>query len=311
MRKSAAILTALFLIMSGAVLAGEINSDSLHYYLREAGRAYTQNDNEKAVINYQKALEIDSTNIDAIKTLGVIYSEMGRNGLAMDYLNHALELDSTDASIYNSLAIIYITRQDTAKAIGYYDKALALDSTRGNFAANLALIYLARGDYNKTLSTLEPFARLDSTNARVQYLLGRSYMGLNRNVDAEPCFEKAVQYDDRNIEYTYYLAIDKDMLGKTNAAENGYRQVLLMDNKHFDAYQRLGVLYIRTDRKMDAMQAFEKAVALRPDDINANVALGASYLLNNLPEKADKIHTWLQKRSPQAAEKMMRLGRKN
>ncbi len=310
MQKSAIIVTGLILIMSGAVFAADFNTDSLQYYLKEAGQAYTQNDNEKAVINYQKALEIDSSNVDAIKALGVIYSEMGRNGLALDYLHHALDLDSTDASVYNSLAIIYITRRDTARAIDYYDKALALDSTRGNFAANLALIYFTRGDYTKTIRTLTSSARLDSTNARVQYLLGRSYMGLNRNVDAESYLEKALQYDDRNIEYVYYLAIDKDLLGKENAAESGYKQVLSMDKEYFDAYQRLGVLYIRTDRMFDAMQTFEQAVVLRPDDINANVALGASYLLNDLPDKADKIHAWLEKRSPQAAEKMMRLGQK-
>lgn len=304
--KTASFPVALALLIS--VAAADTTRDSVQYYLQQGGQAYTQSDYGKAVSSFKEVLKFDSANIDAIKALGAVYTEMGRTGPALEFLELALELDSTDASVYNSLALAYLARRDTLQAINYYNKAIALDSTKGNFAANLALLYFSHEDYNRTIEILKPIIPHDTANKRVNYLLGRSYLGLKRFLESEPYLQKAADLDDKNAEYAFYLGVVKDFLGKTTAAESGYKQALFLKKDYFDAWQRLGVLYIKTEQFIDAMQAFERAVALRPDDINAKVALGAAYLLNDMSDKADEIHTWLQKRDPEAAEKMIRLG---
>jgi Flp pilus assembly protein TadD len=285
--------------------------DSVEYYLKEGGDAYANNDYPAAIAAFKKVLEFDSLNTNALKPLGVIYSETNRIGLAMDYFKKAIAIDSTDAAAYNSLGITYLVLSDTAKAIENYNRAISLDSTRGNFAANLALLYFADQDYNKAIGILQPVVKHDTTSARAYYFLGRSYMALKRNVEAEPYLEKAAELDSRSTEYVYYLAVVKDFLGKANAAETGYKETIAKEPDNFEAYQRLGVLYIKTDRNLDAISMFERAAAIKPGDLDANIALGAAHMRAGHADKAEEIRQWLEQRNPQAAAKMTRLGQTN
>jgi Tfp pilus assembly protein PilF len=83
-----------------------------------------------------------------------------------------------------------------------------------------------------------------------------------------------------------------------------------MRPSHFNARQYLGVLYLMTGRPIDAREHLESAVRLNPESIEANTALGITYMKNNMPEEAKMIEDWLEERNPAAAEKMRKLGGK-
>ncbi|SVB07997.1 uncharacterized protein METZ01_LOCUS160851, partial [marine metagenome] len=152
------------------------NPESYEYYLKGQYRfekRVTLEDLEIARGFFQKAVELDSTQLKALITLAKTYHFTNQYDKALDLYNKALkkstELNNKVAQAYalNGLGTSYFYRDgDIEKALDYYEEGSAIAKGTGDktletyFLNNIAIIYSRKGDNDKALEMAERMLKI-------------------------------------------------------------------------------------------------------------------------------------------------------
>jgi tetratricopeptide (TPR) repeat protein len=166
-----------------------------------------QNDEAKATIAFQKAVDLDSDNKDAFIELGKIYTTKG-NPLALKYFDNALALDSLDFNTRMAKAYYFQSKKQIKEAISEYKKILSFDPRYENALFNMGLMYL------------------DSDS------LDQAYTHFNIVIHEAPTFYKAY----------YYRGFIAEKRGDNEAALKDFKQALEFNStyeKAVEAVKRL------------------------------------------------------------------------
>jgi tetratricopeptide (TPR) repeat protein len=74
--------------------------------------------------------------------------------------------------------------------------------------------------------------------------------------------------------------------GDLRSAERTFSEAVRVDPRNFDAQYGYGLVLHLMDRAVDAIRAYLRALAIRPDDVSANLNLSAAYLQISEPAQA-------------------------
>ncbi len=302
-RPSSVLILLLVIIFS----ARSALCDSLHVYLEEAGKAFARDDFPAALQHYHDVLRFDSLNLNAIRNLGVLYSLKKDHQKSLEYLLKAEQLDSSDAGIYNSLGVTYTNLGDTTNALKNYHRAVTINPDKMEYVRNLGSLLIAEGNLNEAQSMIIKALANDTADAEAYYMLGKITIAKKDYQGAEEYLEKTVDLKPWELKYLFLQAFVKEKLKKIDEAEAIYKRILTLQPAHFDARERLGVLYILMERYADALLQFEEAAKLRPKDLNVQMLLGAAYYFNAKPDESREIYESLKVKDSALAEKMIGL----
>ena len=87
------------------------------------------------------------------------------------------------------------------------------------------------------------------------------------------------------IEALYKKAVSFFEKGKTQVAENIFREILELDPGHVNSLNDMGVLSLQQGKYDNAISYLEKAVKLKPDYVNPYYNLACTYSLQNKKEE--------------------------
>jgi len=104
--------------------------------------------------------------------------------------------------------------------------------------------------------------------------------------DAAAKYEQVLKEDPSHIPSRFNLAVCYSKTGKVDEAIAAYQNLLDRDNAIYEARINLAVLLDQSGKRSEAGEEFEKALALRPDDAQAELNLGMFYLRGNEFDKA-------------------------
>lgn len=174
--------------------------DSMAYYYLGHLSFLLEQDLNKAIELYKKAIESDRYNHRAYKKLSILYLAEKRFKDAVLLLEDAKTVSPEDADICHKLAIAYLTTGEYIKAIENAKKTLSIAK---NIETQLVLAsaYSITGDYDNSKIQLEEVLTSDRKNRTA--LLGLSVV-YRKTGKKEKCIEtlkKALQYypDDSEI----------------------------------------------------------------------------------------------------------------
>ena len=117
------------------------------------------------------------------------------------------------------------------------------------------------------------------------------YQSANADFDAGRWTEAAAKYeqvlkeDASHILSRFNLAVCYTKTGRAEEAISAYRTLLDQNGAVYEARVNLAVLLDQTGKRAEAGEQFEKALALRPDDTQAQLNLGMFYMRGNEIEK--------------------------
>jgi tetratricopeptide (TPR) repeat protein len=105
----------------------------------------------KAVIDYSKSIELDSTNALVYNDRSVAYNQLGKYDLAISDLNKAITLmPDMDAAFVNR-GITYTSLKQYNNALADYDKAISLNTANPESYLGRGNIYATLGQYNQAI----------------------------------------------------------------------------------------------------------------------------------------------------------------
>ncbi|OGE37622.1 hypothetical protein A3D79_01710 [Candidatus Daviesbacteria bacterium RIFCSPHIGHO2_02_FULL_39_8] len=97
-------------------------------------------DDKQALENYQKAASLNPILWQSLQNIAAIYYQQKKYGQAQDYIQKALQINSKNINLWSNLGIIYMTLGDKVKAKEVFTQVLAQDPQ--NLVARQALMEL-------------------------------------------------------------------------------------------------------------------------------------------------------------------------
>ncbi|MGB4654268.1 MAG: tetratricopeptide repeat protein [Bacteroidales bacterium] len=152
----------------------------------------------EAINSFQKAIEINPKEYDALIQLGFIFQNIDIN-ISADYFKTTAKLFPDKIEPRYDLAMIYQQEEKPYEAIEMYKEILQIDSTNSNAYYNVGYVYLTMlNDFDKSIEFFSKCIHYDNTNANAYYNRGYSYELLGNIEEAKVNYEKVLSLETNN-----------------------------------------------------------------------------------------------------------------
>jgi serine/threonine-protein kinase len=226
------------------------------------GRMHTAlQKNDLALQEFQKALEINPRDADAMIGIANTYEHMGRLKDAEENFTRAAALRPDYWDGYNNLGAFYNRQHRYAEAVTQYRRVIELTPDNAAGYSNLGVTYLNIGD-SKSLEDAEAAFRksIALTPSYAAYAnLGALYLGQKRYPEAAEMTRKALEMNDKTWE--------------------------VWDNL-LQSYLWMGQVDNAAKTRITVMKLLRQWVLDHPQDATALAALADFYAEDNLRDKA-------------------------
>ena len=281
---------------------------------------------DDAVASYEKAVDLDSTNVHAYRNLTFLYHqkgeiskslsawrrisdiypfdpgirlrlaamlmENGRYDEAVDEYNNILQSDPGSIQAWLGLGTAYQAKQDLQKAIEAYEKAAVLDYNNVSLHKGLVSLYVLNREIYKAKKEMEIIHKLDPEDEENTQRLGSLYL-LQQNYDsAESLFTQDLERDSSHVMAHLFLGRVALARGDFAAAKQKFRKVISLRENSSDGWVGLALTYIQEDSLDEAIDVYEQSLQRVTDKENVYYPLGLTY---NRLEKFDQAASVLEK----------------
>jgi superkiller protein 3 len=265
-----------------------IDSTDAHLYVDRA-RAYFANEQiGQAMVDINKALQLDPNNVDTYLLLADVYYTMGDQDNIASTLNRAAEINTLDARPLVKLAELNLLQQNFNLAIGYVDKALGLSSYNPRAYFVKGMCYMAAKQ--DTVSALRNFQIASEQDANFYdpvEQISRIY-AVQQPPYAMDYLRKAQQQFPDIPTARYELALFLQSHGEPEEALLHYDTLLMQrPDNYIVLYNKGYVNYVYLEDNQAALDYFNQTLALKPDYLDAKYNKGR--VLEQMGEYAQAI----------------------
>ncbi len=136
-------------------LARGIVSGRLHS--RIADLLLRRGEKDAAIVEYEKAAQINPADLDSQNNLATAYLEKGRLADAERVFRWILTNDPDYAAAQNGMGLVSVQKRDSNAARGYFERAAQLDPDLVEVHMNLGLLYEMAGERERARSSFQTF----------------------------------------------------------------------------------------------------------------------------------------------------------
>ena len=153
-------------------LSAAKTSPSSHQNHNNLGDLYARHgDYQKAVEEFQKAIELKPNYGDAYHNLANVYHQMGQDDLAEQNYQKALSFNPNLWQSYQNLAAIHFNQKNYQLAKEELEKAVQINPENTDLHANLGILYLNLNDKQKAKEEFQKALQIDPQNQKAQQQL--------------------------------------------------------------------------------------------------------------------------------------------
>jgi tetratricopeptide (TPR) repeat protein len=224
---------------------------------------YQRGDLDGAVKEFQKALLMDSENVNVRNSLGVCFGVKKEYEKALDEFQMAMKLAPGDVMAPYNAGLTYSMIKNEEKALEYFIKAYELDDSQLEVALQLGRLFLKRDEHESALVYLEKAVKIKKESGPAHRLLGECRDKMNNAGGAISAYTEAVRINGND-------AYSLSALGRLYAKQGENLEIALVFCKQSVElapesglfHCRLGKVYSRLERHEKAMEEFNRAAEL-------------------------------------------------
>ena len=194
-----------------------------------------------------------------------------------------------DAQLCNNLGAYYSNLRNVKKAIQFFKKASQYDSTDALYLTNLGQEYLKVGQITQAINVLYRGIKLDPMKMYIRFTLAKAYAANKQFDSAEVYFDQCFKAGTADPKIYFMAASVKRDLNKLEESQKLFGKAIMLKPGYIDAYQSLGILFLRQNVIDSAVYCFKQALDIDTTYYKALISLGAAYALNKEYEKADSM----------------------
>jgi tetratricopeptide (TPR) repeat protein len=252
---------------------------------KQAVAYYNQGHYDKAMQELKPDLDQNPDWEPGHRLLGLCYLNLKNYALAENSLKRAAQLKSPAFATYYGLGLAYCNMQKYDACVNALNQGEPL---AGNDKAKLSKLrgsaYFELNKFTEAANDLTNSIRANQSDWMDYYMLGMSYLNLNRTDEGIQTLEKALSMKPGQNSITDPLG--KAYLKKGAAAlsskQYGQATQFLLKAKDYDpkngyVYYNLGEAYLFEKQYPDAEKAYGKTAELMPQSFDVYVRLGLVY----------------------------------
>jgi eukaryotic-like serine/threonine-protein kinase len=263
-----------------------------------------------------KAIALDSNLASAHVTLGMLYTQTGKNDLAAEELDTALRIDRLNADAWAARAELYIRQGKVSDVEAALHKAADLDPSDWRWPKQLSEFYYSTGKTDLAIAAARDTVRLSPDNARAYNNLGLYLWYARRFPEAQDALRKAVSIEADYKDVMNLGRVEQD-LGHPAEAEKLFQQAIALNPSDYLARCLLGILERRQkDDPAKVREIFKKAIDLaeslrkaKPEEVYLLGDLGLMYAEIGDPDHALPLFRQAVALAPENSETLYLRGR--
>jgi len=225
-----------------------------------------------------KAQPSSSPEIDRLSILiGMSYYGLGEYAQAIPYLKQAASHDAQNLPLRLTLAHSCLLTKQYQCVLDAYHEILALnaESAEADMLVGEALDEMK--DSTGAIREFRAAIQVNPKEPNVHFGLGYLLWTLNQYPEAAREFQAELDNDPDLIQALLYLADCEIQMQQMQAAEPVLTKALKLNPTSSMGHLDLGIVYVETDRKDDAMRELRMATKLAPQDVAAHFRLAQLY----------------------------------
>ena len=157
----------------------------------------------KAIKDYKRAIECNSTSVFSYNNLGISYSKIGKHELALKVFDAAIKLRPNFAQAFYNRADTWSKSGNLQNSIKDYTSFISLNPNHAQAYTSRGIVIARTGDFNKALIDLNMAAKLEKNNPEIYLNRGVIYLNLKNYKNAITDFDKTL-YFRPNFDYALY-----------------------------------------------------------------------------------------------------------
>ncbi len=224
--------------------------------------------------DFEQAVRLKPEEPKSLGGIGILYQRENQNEKAVEYYKKALELEGESADGVSKVAYAYIVIPNWDSSIVWFKKLLDYDSTNTSALINLSICYSSINDYEKSYEYTEKLLELEPNNTQSLFNAGQ-YWFLQMQDAAAAMADVSDSLPDAKAKKKGM----EELTAKHRDKAAGYfERILEVNPEDLDALKRLGILYLIGQKAEDAAAAFTKNMEIDPTDNDALDYLGQAYI---------------------------------
>jgi len=176
-------------------------------------------DLDNAMIDFRKALTLDSTNAIAYCNIGVIYGMEEVRDSAMMFFNKALQYDRYYEEALNNRGNLFYLKKQYDRAMNDFNIATLIKPYSPNAFNNRGTLYFIQGNYKRALMDFGTALKNDPASKEILKNIGLTYDKLGDHYTAISFYNKALALDSGYPDALFNRAIDYYILRKFDLSE--------------------------------------------------------------------------------------------
>ncbi len=255
------------------------------YYNR--GLAYDGlNQHERAIGDYNKAIELNPNLAKAYSNRGLAYADLSQYERAIGDYSKAIGLNPNLAQAYYNRGNAYVELNKHERAIEDYAKAIGLNPNFAQAYYNRGFAYGNLNQYKRGIEDYDKAIELNPKYAGAYYTRGNAYAELNKYEKAVEDYNKAIELNPNFAQAYYNRALTYEKLNQHGKAIKDCDKAIELNPDYAEAYINRGNAYAKLSQHERAMKDYNKAIELNPKYAGTYNNRGVAYMELKQYEKA-------------------------
>ncbi|AOY80290.1 condensation domain-containing protein [Moorena producens JHB] len=257
-----------------------LEQDNPEVYRCRGHWEFEKGDVDRAIINYQKALQLDPSGpVEVYQNLGDALSQQKQFPLAITAYTKALQLQPDNGHVYFRLGNAQLEEKELDSAIASYQKAIELAPASAWIHQNLGKALHKQGQLESAIANYTKAIKLQPDMPELYVQLSSVQLRLGQIESAIANYKEAIRLLNPGNLWVY-CQLGKAYLrgGDRKAAITCYQKVIEIDPSYAEAYRHLGNALTHFGELESAIAYYQKAIELQPDNPNVYHMLGNAQL---------------------------------
>jgi tetratricopeptide (TPR) repeat protein len=179
------------------------NNELAEQHYNNGTKYYEQEDYEKAVSEFSKAIALSPNHTNAYFNRGLACSDRGDYAEAIADYTQAIRIDPNNAGAYNNRGNAYNGKKDYDRAIADYTQALRINPNYAKAYGNRGNAHYNMANYDKAITDYTQVLLIDPNYTGANINRGNAYANMGNYKQAIADYTLAIKIDP-NDEVAYY-----------------------------------------------------------------------------------------------------------
>lgn len=219
--------------------------------------AFKAEDYEKAVNAFLCLLKSDQNNPNILNNIGLCYSKMAQDDLAVEYFIKTLSFNPKSVQTYINLSDVYFKNKCIVDAINLLENAVTLMPQEIALKHYLSRFYLEDCRYDMAMEQLFEILDIDTDNIDAYWDLGNVQFEMGDYDSAIANYENVLEKIDSNAVLYYQTALAYEANDNVDKAISNHLKAISCNENFHPSYKKLGILFMSRSEIEDAIEYFD------------------------------------------------------